>query len=154
MLIQTVAKLSSTIALSSNPNPANFGQAVQIAATVTSSGNPPPSGIVRFRDGSKDLQNVTLISGVASFKVSNLSIGSHSITGTYSGDLVHAGVTSAPVVQQISAAPATVSLSASLNPSFYGQNVTFTANVGSSAGVPTGAVTFSNGSQKLGKTAL
>jgi len=81
VLIQNVAKLSSTIALNFNPNPANFGQAVQIAATVTSSGNPPPSGTVRFRDGSKDLQNVPINSGVASFQVSNLSVGSHSITG-------------------------------------------------------------------------
>lgn len=154
ILTQNVAKLSSTIALASSANPATLGQAVQIVATVTSTGNSPLSGSVLFRDQGKVLQPVPLISGVATFNVSTLSLGSHSITGTYSGDLVHSGVTSAPLVQQINASSSTVSLTSSPNPSSFGQNVILTAHVGSSAAVPTGTVTFLDSSTQLGSMPL
>ncbi len=154
VLIQNVAKLSTNIGLASNPNPSTFGQIAVITATVSSTGNPPPVGSVLFRDGKTFLKIAPLISGVASFKISNLSVGSHSLTGTYSGDLTHAGMTSSPILQQVTPGPATVSLSSSLNPSFYTQNVTFTATVKSSTGVPTGTVTFSDNSRQLGKTTL
>lgn len=154
VLIQNVAKLSATISLGSNPNPSTLGQIVVITATVFSTGNPQPSGTVLFRDGKKILETAPLISGVASSKVSNLGVGSHSLTGTYSGDLTHADVTSAPIVQQVTTGAATVSLSSSLNPSLYGQNVTFTAAVSSSSGTPTGTVTFSDTSNQLGTKTL
>ena len=153
VLTQNVAKLSSTIAVTSSPNPASFGQGVLIKATVTAAGN-PPSGTVVFRDGNAVLQPVPLMSGVASFTAPNLGVGSHSITGTYSGDSTHAGAVSAPVQQRITAVSSTVSLRSSLNPSVYGRNVTFTATVTSSVGVPSGTVTFSDGSMPLGTPAL
>jgi hypothetical protein len=154
VLIQNVAKLSATISLGSNPNPSTLGQIVVITATVSSTGNPQPSGTVLFRDGKKILETAPLISGVASSKVSNLGVGSHSLTGTYSGDLTHADVTSAPIVQQVTTGAATVSLSSSSNPSLYGQNVTFTAAVSSGSGTPTGTVTFSDTSSQLATKTL
>ena len=153
VLTQNVAKLPSTITVTSSPNPASFGSEVLIKATVTSTGD-PLLGNVAFRDGLKNLRTVPLTSGVASFTVTNLSIGSHSITGTYGGDLTHAGAVSAPAVQNITAAVSTVNLSSNLNPSIYGQNVTLTATVSSGQGVPGGTVTFLEGSVRLGSRPL
>ncbi len=153
VLTQNVAKLPSTITVTSSPNPASFGSDVLIKAIVTSTGD-PLLGNVAFRDGVRNLRPVPLVSGVASFPVSNLSMGSHSITGTYSGDLTHAGKVSLPVLQKITAAVPTVSLSSSLNPSIYGKNVTFAATVSSGQGVPRGTVTFLDGSLRLGSRPL
>jgi hypothetical protein len=47
----------------------------------------------------------------------------------------------------------TTTLASSLNPSIYGQSVTFTATVKASSGTPTGTVTFKNGTATLGSVA-
>lgn len=48
----------------------------------------------------------------------------------------------------------TTAVSSSLNPSTYGQPVTFTAAVTASSGTPTGTVTFKNGTSTLGTATL
>lgn len=48
----------------------------------------------------------------------------------------------------------TTALTSSLNPSTYGQSVTFTATVTSGGGTPTGTVTFKNGAASLGSVKL
>lgn len=154
MLTQNVAKLSSTIAITSSSNPSSFGQGVLIRATVTAAGN-PPSGFVDFHDRNKILQRLPLISGVASFADSSLSVGSHSITGTYNGDSTHAGVVSAPLNQIVNKAPTSTVLTSAPNPSRLGEVVTLTATVSSSSGgPPTGIVTFLDGASVLGRASL
>lgn len=49
---------------------------------------------------------------------------------------------------------ATVTLASSLNPSPHGQPVTFSATVSGSSGVPTGSVTFMDGSAAIGSSTL
>jgi Bacterial Ig-like domain (group 3) len=75
------------------------------------------TGSVQFRDGTRVLQVVPLQSGVAQFKIGSLSVGSHSITGTYSGDLTHTGATSAPVIQTVNKISTTTGLTSAPNPS-------------------------------------
>ncbi|MFZ0478066.1 MAG: Ig-like domain repeat protein [Terriglobales bacterium] len=48
----------------------------------------------------------------------------------------------------------TTTVVSSSNPSYYGQGVTFTATVSAASGVPTGAVTFYNGTTTLGTATL
>ena len=72
-------------------SPANYGQPVTLTATVQSavSGNGTPTGTVDFYDqtAGADLGTSALnSSGVASLSVSNLAVGGHTITATYSGD--------------------------------------------------------------------
>src|SRR5262249_16600402 len=152
-LVQQVAKLDSAITVIVSPNPANFGQAGLTEATVTASGA-PPSGTVVFRDGTALLRQIPLISGVASFTISNLSMTTHSITGAYSGDLTHSAATSAPVQLTIGPAVSTVFWSSNLSPSVYGQDVTFSVTVRSIGDVPRGTVTFSDGNTPLGNRNL
>jgi hypothetical protein len=57
-----------------------------------------------------------------------------------------------PLTDSVTAqkAETTMSVSSSINPSDFGQNVTFTATVTSSAGIPTGTIQFRDGPNALG----
>jgi minor extracellular serine protease Vpr len=66
-----------------------------------------------------------------------------------------AGAKQAQLLQVTNASPATTTaLSSAPNPSVYGQTVAFTASVTSNSGIPTGTVTFSEGSTTLGSSNL
>jgi Bacterial Ig-like domain (group 3) len=87
------------------------------------------------------------------------AVGTHVLTAVYSGDDSHLGSTSAAVtvvVTEIAKALTVTMLTSSLDPATAGQSVTFTANVvaaGSNV-VPTGVVTFLDGSTVLGTKTL
>jgi hypothetical protein len=149
---------STTTALTSSPNPALIGQTITFAATVTSSSGTPPNGeIVTFYNGSASLGTVALTGGVASF-ASSLPAGVYSITASYAGDANFAASTS-PALRQVvnsttKSATATTLMS-SLNPSIYGQKVTWSATVTTSGAVPpTGKVKFTWGIYTLGTVTL
>jgi hypothetical protein len=112
------------------------------------------TGTVVFNDGTGTLGTGTPIGGGEfTFTTSTLSVGTYAITATYAGDSVHSTSTSAKLAETIKRA-ATVSLASSLNPSTAGKLVTFRATVSGGSGMPTGSVTFKNGSQSLGTVKL
>ena len=120
---------ATTTTLSSSPNPSTYGQAVVFAATVTSSIGAPPDGeTVTFKQGAAVLGTGTLNGGTATFSISTLGVSSHAITAVYGGDSNFGGSTKA-VNQVVSKATTTTILTSSLNPSTFGQSVTFTASV-------------------------
>ena len=81
---QTAFVTSTTVAAS--PNPSTGGQAVTFTATVTGSGG-TPTGTVTFYDSTTSLGIGTLNgSGVATFTISSLASGPHTITAVYTGD--------------------------------------------------------------------
>jgi hypothetical protein len=160
VLTQVVKKVSSTTTLTSSQNPSNAGQAVTFTATVVS-GNPSlslpaPTGTVQFKDGSTLLGSSSLSGGVATLTTTALSTGTHSITAVYGGNVDYAGSTSPKLSQVVSGLPTTTSVVSSLNPSTYGQSITFTATVTptSGTGVPTGTITFKSGTSTLAKVAM
>lgn len=79
--------------VTSSANPSVFGHSITLTATVT----PDPgtgittTGSVTFADGSTSLHTVALFNGVAAYSTSSLSVGSHSITATYTGDTTYQG---------------------------------------------------------------
>ena len=83
-----VTKAQTVTMLTSNVDPATSGQSVTFTANVSAVGSStPPTGVVTFLDGSTVLSSKTLVgSGVASFSTSSLSVGSHAITASYTGD--------------------------------------------------------------------
>src|SRR5207249_764246 len=88
--------------------------------------------------------------GVASLSTSSLSVGSHSITATYSGSANFLTSTGS-LTQTVNKANTTTTVTNTPNPSFFGQSVTFSATVVSSTGVTTdGTVTFKEGNISLG----
>src|SRR6185437_10473971 len=104
-----------------------------------------------------DVGGATLVNGSATHDFGpSLSIGSHSITAHYSGDVNYMPTTSAPYAQVI-LAPSATTVETSSNPSAPGDLVTFTATVtGNDNGpdIPSGNVTFFDGATALGSAAL
>jgi hypothetical protein len=82
-----------------------------------------------------------------------LGAGTHTLTAHYSGDTIYAAGDSAPVTFTVAPAVSTVTVTSSANPSYTGENVTFTAMIAgfpSNALAGTSTVTFSDGTTTLG----
>ena len=158
----TVQKASTTTIVASSVNPSVFGQSVIFTATVTvvSPGAGSPSGTVNFLDGATMIGSGTLSSTApfrATFTTSTLAVGAHSITASYAGNANFNGSTSAVLTQTANKAGTSTSVASSLNPSTFGQSVTFTATVtvvAPGAGSPSGTVTFLDGTTTLGTGTL
>ncbi len=75
-------------------------------------------------------------------------------SGNLYGTTTTGGTNYGGTVFEITGAPTSTLVTSSLNPSIYGQSLTFTATVSSSSGTPTGKVTFKNGSATLGTVTL
>lgn len=155
VLTETIHKIATTTVLSSSANPANGGATIRLTATVTPSSTNAIagalSGTATFQEGSTVLGTVTLSTGgVATLDISTLSVGTHAITVTYSGNDGYAVSTSNTLPQKVQLADTTVQLSSSANPSIAGSGVSFTAVVAGTGGIPTGTVSFLDGAVTLG----
>jgi ELWxxDGT repeat protein len=145
---------ATTMGLASSALPSVYGQAVTLTAIVhTAPGSGPATGAITFRDGTTLLGTGMLnATGRATLSTAQLGAGNHAITALYGGDSTFAG--SVSVFGQTVYKDATSAVvQASVNPSVFGQTVTFTAKVHASlpgGGLPTGTVTFMDGSTKLG----
>jgi hypothetical protein len=155
-------KAIPTTSVGTSGSPSVFGQTVTFTATVAPpfGGLPTPTGTVTFViDNNVQTPSPTLNgSGQASFSIQFVSVGSHTVTVTYNGDSNY--TTSSGSLnpnQAVIKANTNVSVSSSVNPSVYGQRVTFTATitaVAPGAGTPTGPVTFIDGLATLGPGTL
>jgi hypothetical protein len=152
----TLATLSTTTtSVVSSVNPSAFDQSVTFTASVTPQGKGTPTGTVTFYDGGTALGTVPLTKGSAALSTSALVVGMHSITASYSGDSNFSSSTSPVLQQTVQQAASTTSISSSLNPSTFGQSVTFSATVNSQyGGTPTGTVTFYDGTTALSTVPL
>src|SRR5262249_36195419 len=148
-LVQTVNKATPTASVISFQNPSIFTQDVPFRADVLGAGaGVTPTGTVTFKDGLTVLNLVPAPvqpDGTALFNTASLGGGNHNITAVYNGDGNYNSATSGITVQQVIAADTSTDLGSSLNPSAFGQSVTFTATVTSFAGTPAGTVTFMDG---------
>jgi YVTN family beta-propeller protein len=140
----------TTTALVSSSNPSTYGDSVTFTATVASSGNGTPNGNVSFKAGNASLGVVNLVGGSASLTTSALNAGSHTITAHYFGSTRYAASSSALTQTVNKAATTTIITNASPDPSTYGQPVTFTATVSTSAGSAGGKVVFKRAAIVLG----
>jgi hypothetical protein len=155
---QTVNKGGTNTSVISSLNPSASGQSVTFTATVSASapGSGTPTGTVTFKDGTTVVGTGTLSGGTATYSTSALSIGSHSITASYGGNGSFTGGTSASLSQSVRSFASTSTVISSVNPSVFGQSVTFTATVKASSGTatPTGTVTFLDGGMAIGTGSL
>ncbi|MGP0069832.1 MAG: beta strand repeat-containing protein [Isosphaeraceae bacterium] len=160
VLNQTVNQDSTSAVATSSANPSVFGQAVTVTATVSAAGpgSGTPTGTVTFLDGSTTLGTATLNgSGHATFTTKDFAVGTHAITAVYGGDGNFTASTSAILNQALNQDGTNTVIKSSVNPSVYGQSVTFTATVSAlspGSGTPTGTVTFMDGSNTLGTATL
>ena len=156
-LDQTVNTANTITSLTSSINPSSSGQAVTFTATVTVA--PPGAGqvaggTVTFFDGATQIGTGTVnASGIATFTTSTLAMGSHNITAYFQGTDDY-GTSTSPILVQMVRRTSATTLTSNLNPSIYGQSVTFTATVTGPSGTPTGTVSFYEGTTLLGTGTL
>ena len=145
---------AASVALTSSANPSVSGQGVTLTANVAAvaAGAGTPTGTVEFEDGPNSLGIVPLDSnGVASLTTSTLSVGSHPIAASYSGDAEFSNVTGF-LSQEVNKADTMTSVASSANPATFGQQITLTATVAAvapGAGMPAGTVTFTDGASTI-----
>ena len=160
----TRATTTTTITDVEPPSPSGYGTQVTFTAQVTSPTGGSPTGAVTIQDITSG-PPVTICTGTlqpnskpskrlpqgngstATCMTSNpLSVGTHSIQATYTGDANYQASTSAPPISYTvtQATTTTTQLASSLNPSEVNQPVTFTATVTALDQLPTGNVTFSS----------
>jgi hypothetical protein len=155
-LSQTVNKDGTTTSVVSSANPSVFGQSVTFTATVTANapGSGIPPGKVTFKDNGVVVGTITLdANGQAAFTTSALSLYNNKIVAVYTGSAKYTMSSSAVLVQVVNRDATSITLSSSTNPSVLGQSVTFTVTVVGAppgSGIPTGTITFYDGSKSLG----
>jgi hypothetical protein len=156
----TISKdATSTTVLPSEPS-ATIGDAITFTATVTPAVGANPGGTVQFTVDGLDFGGPVAVSGgsATSAPLSTLALGDHVVTATYSGDAVFAGSASAAIPFRVHKplAPTSTALAVAPSTSVSGQSVALTATVApqSGTGVPTGTVTFHDGSTSLGSVAV
>ncbi|HEV3330117.1 MAG TPA: Ig-like domain-containing protein [Bryobacteraceae bacterium] len=146
---------TSVLSLASSLNPSTIGQSVTFTATLTvANGNGAPTGTVQFADSATLLGTpVTLSGGQATFTTSSLTVGSHALNATYSGDFQYPS-TGVSIGQSVNRVATTVSVASSPSAPLSTQPITLTVQIGPAppTGVPspTGQVTFNEGTNQLG----
>jgi hypothetical protein len=151
--------LATTTSLAASATTATSGQTITFTATVApATGSGTPTGTVTFYDGTSNIGSGNLTAKVATFSTSALTVATHSITATYSGDTTYNTSTSAAVTVAVTAPPVatTTTLTASATSAVAGTSLTFTAVVAPASGsvAPTGTVTFYDGTTMLGTGTL
>jgi large repetitive protein len=157
---QVVNQDATTVGLSSSANPSVFGQGVTITATISpqAPGSGTPTGTVTFTVDSSPQTPVNLVNGQATLPLTALSVGTHTVTASYSGDSSFTtSATAKPLSQLVNVAGTTTTLAAAPNPSTFGTAVKLTATVTATspgAGIPTGQVNFFANGTSLGSAPL
>jgi hypothetical protein len=147
---------ATTTSVATSGSPIFVGQSVTFNAKVLSTYGPIPDGeAVTFSDGATALATVPLSGGAAAYTTSALKAAAHTIKAAYAGDATFKASTgSVKEVINLYSSSTSAPVS-SLNPSTYGQSVTLTVTVTTTApSVPTGTVTFKNGTATLGTATL
>jgi hypothetical protein len=108
-----VNKAGTYLVTQSSANPSSVGESIQLTTAASASylTGVTPTGSITYFDGATSLGVVNLAGGTASLSVNSLSQGIHTITAYYSGDTnfnAHSGM---PLLQVVSGARPTVSLS-------------------------------------------
>jgi hypothetical protein len=151
----TVDAQPTQITLVANPTTAAFGASVTLQATVYSiSGT--VTGTVVFLDGTTQIGSAPLsANGVAQMQTSTLALGTHTITAQFSASTAFAASVSAPVQVVLTGVSTSTMLTATPNPSYPSQPVTFAATVSAATSQPLiGLVRFFDGSVSLGDVSL
>jgi sugar lactone lactonase YvrE len=152
---QVVKQAATATAVSATPNPAIAGGSTALTATITvTQGVSTPTGTVTFTSGATNLGTANVgVNGTAAVNVI-FPPGSQSIVATYAGDNNDLGSASAPLPLTVQPATTASTLTSSANPAVVQSSVTFTVQVTSNGGIPTGMVTFSADGTAIGTATL
>jgi hypothetical protein len=127
---QTVNQASSKTTISSGENPSYYGDSVIFTAAVTSPGGTPTGSVQFLVDGQNFGAPAVLSGGSATIQETWLAAGKYTVTAKYYGDANHLASSGAlSGGQTVNKQQTDTRVSSSENPSYYGDTVTFTAEV-------------------------
>ena len=157
---------TTTAAASPTTTFSTVTQSVPLTATITSAAGTVSGGTVTFTilNGGTTVATATssnnITSGIATATVilpAGTAASTYTVQAVYSGTGNFGGSTDFSHVLTVNSTTTTTAVASSANPSVVGQSVTFTATVVASSpglGIPTGNVTFMDGTSILGTAAL
>jgi hypothetical protein len=155
-LIVPVGKAATTATLGASSLALTFGQSLTLTTAVSAQapGAGQPTGTVTFKDGAMVLGTVglQLVNGQLQAQLTPaqpLPGGNQVLTAVYNGDGNFSARTAAGVTVRVARAMGQTVLTSSLDTSYAGQPVTFTATVSGSGATPTGTVSFFKGTTLL-----
>jgi len=147
----TGVQTATSTTLRGSPNPASVGQVVTLTAAITSTPSGSPTGSMSFYNGTTLLGTAVVNTGTATFVTSSLSLGVHTLSAVYSGNVTFAASTSSALAFIELQTPTSTTLKGSPSPATVGQAVTLTAAITPTpTGSPAGTVSFHNGATLLG----
>jgi hypothetical protein len=150
----SITQASPSLQIAANTNPSLAGAATTFTATLLH-GVATPTGTVSWFDGTVALgASVLNGSATSSFSTSSLTVGQHTITAVYSGDVNNTSVTSGAITQTVQQTTVTT-VQSGANQSIAGAAVHLTATVVGGSGVTaTGVVTFKDAALVIGTANL
>ena len=133
--------------MTSSNGSTTYGNSVTVTATVTPTTGSGETGTVQFQiDGSNVGSPVNVSNNTATYTMSSLAGGAHSVVAVYSGDTNFASSTSSTITQTVNRAATSISgVTASQSVSFGTASIVVggTVNPNASGAYPTGTVTVS-----------
>ncbi len=167
VLVQVVKdpQAETTTTLTANPSSSPAGAPIVFTATVNiviaNAGTGAITGSVAIMQGANTLgvgsiNNATATgsTGVATITLTNLPVGTDSITAVYAGNSHYEGSTSSPIVETVQLATPQIALVPAVNPSLAGASLTLTATLTWNGGLPTGNISFLDGTTLLGSAPI
>jgi hypothetical protein len=106
----TADKGNPVVSVTPSSNPVSYGSSETLTARITGPGV-TPTGTVTFFDGSGQLGPATLSGGMATYATTAFSVGTHSISASYSGDSNYNPGTSTPFNLTVQKGVPTITLS-------------------------------------------
>ncbi|MGB6463925.1 MAG: Ig-like domain repeat protein [Nitrosotalea sp.] len=155
-----IEKSLTTTTVSSPVNPSLGGQPVVFTAIVSpTSSSGTPTGTVQFSiNGTNEGAPVSLSGGTVTLDVANLATGKNIVTAYYSGDadFENSNNTASGFVQVVNKHVTTTTVLSSINPSIFGHEAIFVANITTDSlfDLPSGTVTFYDGSTSIGTASI
>jgi len=150
---QVIRNATTQTVLSTSGSPSHHSNPVTFTVNVTGE-SVTPTGNVKFMDGTAALGQVALSRGTATFTLTTLTPGMHTITASYAGDSNNSPSVSNAVTQQVTQIPQ-LNLVSSINPALTLETPVLTAIIKTGvAPVPTGSIRFLEGTTLLGSGVL
>lgn len=99
--IQGAGLEATNLSLTSGTNPSLLGNNVTFSATLTANSLPLSGESVTLTIGASNYTAVTNSSGVATFSISSLAVGSYAVTASYAGNLTQYATSTSNTVTQV-----------------------------------------------------
>jgi len=153
-LALTVIQATTSVELTTSGTPAQVLSAVQFKAVVSGNGGTLAGKVTFAVDGATGGSSAVDATGTATFTDSGLAVGTHSVIATYAGDANDAGSASAALSQVITAIPTNTNLGTSTTSGATPQTILVATTFGTTGPIPTGTITFMEGTTVIGSGAL